>query len=94
MREVRVHHNPDEGTLWWAEDGLEFTGGADLLADLVASIHEWAEAEGLLDDLRIRLVPDERESPTKQPVKLPEPIKPLSRGTDAVRVGFSLAGAR
>ena len=51
MHEVRVYQNHDEGTLWWAEDDLGFTGGADRLSDLVASIHEWAEAEGVLEGL-------------------------------------------
>ena len=61
MHEVRVYQNHDEGTLWWAEDDLGFTGGADRLADLVASIHEWADAEGVLDVLQIRLVAAEAE---------------------------------
>lgn len=63
MHEIRVYQNQDEGTLWWAEDDLGFTGGADLLAELVASIHGWAEAEGVLDALQIRLVAAEVETP-------------------------------
>ena len=63
MHEVRVHQNREEGTLWWAEDDLGFTGGADRLADLVVSIHEWADAEGVLDALQIRLVAAEVEAP-------------------------------
>ena len=63
MHEVRVYQNHDEGTLWWAEDDLGFTGGADRLADLVAAIHEWADAEGVLGSLQIRLVAAEAEIP-------------------------------
>ena len=92
MHEVRVCQNHDEGTLWWAEDDLGFTGGAERLADLVDSIHEWAEAEGVLDDLEIRLVATEAEAPAWDPVTRPDPAEPPTHGTDAVRVGFSLAG--
>lgn len=63
MHEVRVYQNQDEGTLWWAEDDLGFTGGADRLADLVVAIHEWADAEGVLDALQIRLVAAEAATP-------------------------------
>ena len=63
MHEVRVYQNRDEGTLWWAEDDLGFTGGAERLDDLVAYIHEWAEADGVLDDLEIRLVAAGTEAP-------------------------------
>ncbi len=40
MHVVRVYQSVDGGTLWWAEDGLGFTGGADRLSDLVDSIRE------------------------------------------------------
>ena len=63
MQEVRVYQNRHEGTRWWAEDDLGFTGGAERLDDLVASIHEWAEAEGVLDGLEIRLVAANTEAP-------------------------------
>ena len=63
MHEVRVYQNRHEGTRWWAEDDLGFTGGAEHLHDLVASIHEWAEAEGVLDGLEIRLVAANTEAP-------------------------------
>lgn len=56
MHEVRVYLNPHKGTLWWAEDDRGYTGGADTLAELRASIHEWAESEGTLDDLALLLV--------------------------------------
>ena len=92
MHEVRVYQNHDEGTLWWAEDDLGFTGGADRLADLVASIHEWAEAEGVLEGLVLRLVAAEPEAPAWDLVKRPAPTEPPTHGTEAVRVGFSLAG--
>ena len=63
MHEVRVYQNRHEGTHWWAEDDLGFTGGAEHLDDLVASIQEWAEAEGVLDGLEIRLVAANTEAP-------------------------------
>ena len=63
MHEVRVYQNHDEGTLWWAEDDLGFTGGTDRLTDLVAAIHEWADAEGVRDALQIRLVAAVAETP-------------------------------
>ncbi len=53
MPEVRIYENHDEGTLWWAESDLGFTGGADRLSDLMDFIHEWAEAEGILNDLQV-----------------------------------------
>ena len=91
MHEVRVHQNHDEGTRWWAESDLGFTGGADRLADLVAFIHEWAEAEGILGDLQVTLVAAQAETPTWQPERFPTPVEPPTHGTDAVRVEF-LAG--
>ena len=63
MHEVRVYQNHDEGTRWWAEDDLGFTGGSEHLDDLVAAIHEWADAEGVLDGLEIRLVAADTEAP-------------------------------
>ena len=92
MHEVRVYQNHDEGTLWWAEADLGFTGGSDHLADLVAFIHEWAEAEGVLDDLHIRLVAAQAEGPAWEPDRFPAPVEPPTCGTEAVRVGFALAG--
>ena len=70
MHEVRVYQNRDEGTLWWAEDDRGFTGGADQLSDLVNSIREWAECEGVLDDLAVRLVANAAEDPPREPVFL------------------------
>ena len=92
MHEVRVYKNHDEGTLWWAEDDLGFTGGADRLADLVTSIHEWAEAEGVLDDLTVRLVVTEPAPPVWDPIERTTPAGHQSHGTEAVRVEFSLVG--
>ncbi len=92
MHEVRVYQNREEGTLWWAEDDLGFTGGADRLADLVVSIHEWADAEGVLDALQIRLVAAEAETPAWEPDRFPAPVEPPTHGTEAVRVGFALSG--
>ncbi len=48
--EVRIHAHSDPevpGTRWWAESNSGFTGGADLLSDLVAVIQEWASADGI-----------------------------------------------
>ena len=56
MHEVRVYQNRHEGTLWWGEDDRGFTGGADTLDELLAYVQEWAEAEGTLDVLAVRLV--------------------------------------
>ena len=58
MHTVRVYLNRQEGAMWWAEDDLGFTGGADRLSDLIEMIHEWAGYEGVLDDLAVRLVND------------------------------------
>ena len=92
MHEVRVYQNLHEGTLWWAEDDLGFTGGADRLADLVTAIHTWAEAEGVLDDLAVRLVAAQAEPhPRPVPVKRSEPAEPLTYGTEAVQTGFALS---
>ena len=92
MHEVRVYKNHDEGTRWWAEDDLGFTGGADRLADLVASIHEWADAEGVLDILRVRLVATELETPAWEPVRFPASVEFPTQGTEAIRVGLALSG--
>ena len=54
--EVRVYQNTEGGTNWGAEDDLGFTGGVDQLPDLMDAIHEWAEAEGVLDGLSVSLV--------------------------------------
>ena len=72
MHEVRVYQNRHEGTLWWAEDDLGFTGGADRLSDLVNIIREWAECEGVLDDLAVRLVKTAADDPPRDPVLLSE----------------------
>ena len=92
MHEVRVYQNLHDGTLWWAEDDLGFTGGADRLADLVTAIHDWAEAEGVLDDLAVRLVATRAEPhPWQVPVKRRESVDPLTYGTEAVQTEFALA---
>jgi hypothetical protein len=93
MHEVRVYKNHDDGTLWWAEDDLGFTGGADRLSDLVTSIHEWAEAEGLLPDLAVRLVGAEPLAPVWDPIERSHaPAGPQANGTEAVRIEFSPVG--
>ena len=56
MHEVRVYYNSDQGTRWWAEDDLGFTGGHDKLEKLISSAIEWAECEGVRADLEFRLV--------------------------------------
>lgn len=56
MHEVRVYYNRDEGTRWWAEDDLGFTGGDDKLDRLIHAASEWAECEGVLADLEFRLI--------------------------------------
>ena len=56
MHTARVYRNSGKGTNWWAEDDRGFAGGADHLSDLMASIREWAQAEGVLDDLSVSLV--------------------------------------
>ena len=56
MHEVRVYENTEDGTNWWAEDDLGFAGGANELPDLMNAIHEWAEAEGVLDDLSVSFI--------------------------------------
>ena len=65
MHTVRVYLNRQEGTTWWAEDDLGFTGGTDRLSDLIDKIHEWAGCEGVLDDLAVRLVSDPPEVPAR-----------------------------
>ena len=108
MHEVRVHYNLDEGTQWWAEDDLGFNGGSDDLSELLDAIQEWAELEGVVGDLAIRLV-SETENPhddvvvrfaqrTRQAPSTPSPrppisFEPLTSGAETVRVGFSLVPA-
>ena len=86
MHMVRVHPNQYEGALWWAEDDSGFTGGADRLAELVSLIQEWAEAEGVLDDLEIRLVPPTVEAPLPPSIQVSGVSRPSTFGIDAVRV--------
>ena len=93
MHVVRVYQSVDGGTLWWAEDDLGFTGGADRLADLVDSIHEWAEAEGVLEHLSVRLADAAPAAPEIEPVHRSDPSEPNTYGADAIRVGFQPAGA-
>lgn len=61
MHTVRVYLNHQEGTRWWAEDDLGFTGGADRLSDLLDKVREWAESEDVLDTLSIRWAEDPSE---------------------------------
>ena len=54
--EVRVHRHSDPwvpGTRWWAESDTGFTGGADVLSDLVAVVKEWAATDGLEASFRL-----------------------------------------
>ena len=90
MHEVRVYQNRHEGTLWWGEDDRGFTGGADTLDELLAYVQEWAEAEGTLDVLAVRLVTTAAPPP---PVMLSQPPGSSTLGVPAVRVEFSLAPA-
>lgn len=49
------HSDPGvPGTRWWAESDNGFTGGADVLSDLVAVVEEWAATDGL--EMSIRLL--------------------------------------
>ncbi len=91
MHQVRVHMNSGEGTLWWAEDDRGFTGGADTLAELIASIYEWADSEGTRDDLKFVLVGDP-VSPHLDVESSPS-VRPTSAGTRAVNVGSVLVSA-
>ena len=61
---IRIHPNLDgSGLRWWAEDDNGFTGGADRLEDLVATIREYAEAEGITEQLAMRLAMPEPDPP-------------------------------
>ena len=84
MHTVRVYVNRHEGAIWWAEDDLGFTGGADRLSDLVGMIYEWAGAEGVLDDLGIRLVGDPPAVPAVNPFSVIGLNHPGSAGTHGV----------
>ena len=88
MHEVRVCLNRLGGTLWWAEDDRGYTGGADTLAELVASVHEWAESEGTLDDLALLLVG--APVPPRPAVEFSSPAQPTTEGVPAVRVATAL----
>ena len=91
MHEVRVYLNPHKGTLWWAEDDRGYTGGADTLAELLTSIHEWAESEGTLDDLSLLLIG--APVPPRAPVEFSSPAQPATVGVPAVRVESALVPA-
>ena len=91
MHEVRVYQNLHKGTLWWAEDDRGYTGGADTLAELLTSIHEWAESEGTLDDLALRLIG--APVPPRPPVEFSAPAQPATVGVRAVRVESALVPA-
>lgn len=88
MHTVRVYLNDQEGTRWWAEDNLGFTGGADLLSELMDKIHEWAECEGVSDALSVQLIdntPGGRSTDNwSQSVKVTGLYRPESAGTRGV----------
>lgn len=108
MHEVRVHYNLDEGTRWWAEDDLGFNGGADELSELLDAVQEWAELEGVVGDLTVRLVAETENPQDDIVVRLAQRVRrvpsppapstpiwsgPLTSGAESVRVGFSLVPA-
>ena len=62
MHVIRIHPNEDEGVQFWAEDDCGFNGGADDLADLLAMIAEYAQADPRIDEWRTQLVPVQRPS--------------------------------
>ena len=70
MHEVRVHYNLNEGTQWWAEDDLGFNGGSDELSELLDAIQEWAELEGVVGGLAVRLVSDTENPPDDVAMRL------------------------
>ena len=84
MHTVRVYLNRQEGTTWWAEDDLGFTGGADRLSDLIDEIHDWAECEGVLDELAVRLVSDPPDARVVSPFSMSGLRRPESAGTRGV----------
>lgn len=88
MHTVRVYLNDQEGTRWWAEDDLGFTGGADRLSELVDKIHEWAECEGVLDVLSVQLIDSTAKGLStdnwSQSVKVTGLYHPASAGTRGV----------
>ena len=64
--EVRIHLHSDPavpGTRWWAESDAGFTGGSDLLSELVTVILDWAEADGM--EVSFVLVMEESFSDSK-----------------------------
>ncbi len=53
---IRLHSDPEvPGTRWWAESDTGFTGGADGLNDLVATVQEWAAVDGVQVSFRLIL---------------------------------------
>ena len=84
MHTVRVHLNRQEGAIWWAEDDLGFTGGANLLSDLIEMIYDWAGCEGVLDELDVRLVSDPPEIRVVNPFSVTGLHWPESAGTRGV----------
>ena len=62
MHVVRIHPNADDGVSFWAEDDRGFNGGADHLADLLAMIAEYVDADSHIGEWRAALVPVQRSS--------------------------------
>ena len=85
MDTVRVYLNRHEGTTWWAEDDLGFTGGADRLSDLIEMIHEWAESEDVPDGLEVRLVSDASKDRIVDPFSVTGLPQPRSANSSDVR---------
>lgn len=84
MHTVRIYLNRQEGATWWAEDDLGFTGGANLLSDLIETINGWAVSEGVLDELDVRLVSDLPETPVANPFSVMGLLQPESAAAGGV----------
>lgn len=85
--EVRIHLHSDPsvpGTRWWAESDSGFTGGSDLLSELVSVILDWAEADGV--EVSFALVMEESFSDSRYV----EPV--IHSGAEAFAVPSALEG--
>ncbi|MYG94932.1 MAG: hypothetical protein F4138_08170 [Acidimicrobiia bacterium] len=90
--EVRIHLHSDSavpGTRWWAESDSGFTGGSDLLSELVSVILDWAETDGI--EVSFVLVMEEfamEESFSES--RYVEPV--IHSGAEAFATPFALGG--